>query len=102
MKKLCLGSLLKVLCQVRAVEKQSYFIVALFSFLKDHDRYKDDNFQIHLKSGKYNFNEVDEMINYDKEALVKVITRKPILPSEEEVEVNPRSRSAKLRVAERI
>jgi 16S rRNA (cytosine1402-N4)-methyltransferase len=42
------------------------------------------------------------MCQCDKEALVKVITRKPILPSEEEVEVNPRSRSAKLRVAERI
>lgn len=32
---------------------------------------------------------------------VRVITRKPILPSEEELVVNPRSRSAKLRVAER-
>ena len=33
---------------------------------------------------------------------VKVITRKPILPSERELEENPRSRSAKLRVAEKI
>lgn len=33
---------------------------------------------------------------------VKIITKKPILPSEEEIEVNPRSRSAKLRVAEKI
>ena len=38
----------------------------------------------------------------DKESEVKVITRKPILPSKEEVEFNPRSRSAKLRVAEKI
>lgn len=38
----------------------------------------------------------------DKESEVKIITRKPILPSEEEVEANPRSRSAKLRVAEKI
>ena len=35
-------------------------------------------------------------------ALAKVLTRKPILPSEEEVEQNPRSRSAKLRVAEKL
>ena len=35
-------------------------------------------------------------------AVAKVLTRKPILPSEEEVEQNPRSRSAKLRVAEKI
>ncbi|MGL4345483.1 MAG: 16S rRNA (cytosine(1402)-N(4))-methyltransferase RsmH [Cellulosilyticaceae bacterium] len=33
---------------------------------------------------------------------VKVITRKPILPSEEELEMNPRARSAKLRIVERI
>ncbi|MDR3600652.1 MAG: 16S rRNA (cytosine(1402)-N(4))-methyltransferase RsmH [Desulfosporosinus sp.] len=34
--------------------------------------------------------------------IAKVLTRKPILPSEAEVEQNPRSRSAKLRVAEKI
>lgn len=33
---------------------------------------------------------------------VKVITRKPILPSEEEIEANPRARSAKLRICEKI
>lgn len=33
---------------------------------------------------------------------VKEITKKPILPSEEELASNPRSRSAKLRVAEKI
>ncbi len=33
---------------------------------------------------------------------LKSISRKPILPSEEEIKNNPRSRSAKLRVAERV
>jgi len=33
---------------------------------------------------------------------IKVLTRKPIVPSEEEVKVNPRSRSAKLRAAEKL
>ncbi len=33
---------------------------------------------------------------------LKSVYRKPILPSAEELEVNPRSRSAKLRVAERV
>ena len=37
-----------------------------------------------------------------KKPEVKVVSRKPILPSAEELEVNPRSRSAKLRVAEKI
>lgn len=33
---------------------------------------------------------------------VKVVSRKPILPSESEIEENPRARSSKLRVAEKI
>lgn len=37
-----------------------------------------------------------------KKPQVKVITRKPMLPSEEELAVNSRSHSAKLRVAEKI
>ena len=37
-----------------------------------------------------------------KESKGKVITRKPILPSEEELEVNSRSKSAKLRVFEHV
>ncbi len=37
-----------------------------------------------------------------KQPKVRIITKKPILPSEEELEENPRSRSAKLRVAERV
>ena len=37
-----------------------------------------------------------------EKAKVKVITRKAIDPSKEEVEANPRSRSAKLRVVEKI
>ncbi len=36
-----------------------------------------------------------------KKPKAKIITRKPILPSEEELEVNHRSRSAKLRILER-
>ena len=37
-----------------------------------------------------------------KKPAVKLITRKPIVASEEELEVNPRSRSAKLRVCEKL
>ena len=33
---------------------------------------------------------------------VKLVTRKPILPGEDELEENPRARSAKLRVAEKV
>lgn len=37
-----------------------------------------------------------------KSPLGKVITRKPVLPSETEMELNPRARSAKLRVLEKL
>ena len=37
-----------------------------------------------------------------RKPVIKVISRKPILPSAEELEYNPRSRSAKLRVAEKL
>lgn len=37
-----------------------------------------------------------------KKPSIRVITRKPITPSEEELEMNPRSRSAKLRIIEKL
>jgi len=38
----------------------------------------------------------------DNEPKVRIVTRKPILPSEEELASNPRARSAKLRIAEKL
>lgn len=38
----------------------------------------------------------------NKKREIKIITRKPIIPTKNEVERNPRSRSSKLRIAERI
>jgi len=38
----------------------------------------------------------------EKEGILRIITKKPVTPSEEEIKENPASRSAKLRVAERI
>ena len=35
-------------------------------------------------------------------ATLKEITKRPVAPSDEELKLNPRSRSAKLRVAERL
>ena len=37
-----------------------------------------------------------------KEDLIRILTRKPVCPSSDEIENNPRARSAKLRAAERI
>ncbi len=38
----------------------------------------------------------------DKESRLKILTKKPVVPSMEEIESNIRARSAKLRAAERI
>lgn len=37
----------------------------------------------------------------EKENLLKILTKKPVIPQKEEVKINPRSRSAKLRVAQK-
>ena len=42
------------------------------------------------------------MCTCDHRAEVKIITKKPIIPTEEEIKVNSRSRSAKLRIAEKL
>lgn len=39
---------------------------------------------------------------YGTDAKLSVLTKKPVLPTEEERRINPRARSAKLRVAERL
>ena len=36
------------------------------------------------------------------EVAIRVLTKRPVIPQDEEVERNPRARSAKLRVAERV
>jgi len=38
----------------------------------------------------------------EKKPEMKIITKKPIIPSEKELEENPRARSAKLRIAEKL
>jgi 16S rRNA (cytosine1402-N4)-methyltransferase len=42
------------------------------------------------------------MVLQEKQAVVKLITRKPIIASDQEITENPRSRSAKLRVVEKL
>lgn len=38
----------------------------------------------------------------EKKGMIKILTKKPVIPSETEVQENPRARSAKMRVAEKI
>lgn len=53
-----------------------------------------------MKSGNFD-GKIEKDFYGNVIAPFKSITRKPIVPSEKELEINPRSRSAKLRIAER-
>jgi 16S rRNA (cytosine1402-N4)-methyltransferase len=44
----------------------------------------------------------EKLYDVERKAIIKEVNRKPILPSEEETEDNPRARSAKLRIAEKL
>jgi 16S rRNA (cytosine1402-N4)-methyltransferase len=44
----------------------------------------------------------EQIYKEERNAVLKEVTRKPITPSEEETKNNPRARSAKLRIAEKM
>jgi 16S rRNA (cytosine1402-N4)-methyltransferase len=44
----------------------------------------------------------ERIYEVERKAIIKEVTRKPIVPSEEETKNNPRARSAKLRIAEKM
>ncbi|HEY0298860.1 MAG TPA: 16S rRNA (cytosine(1402)-N(4))-methyltransferase RsmH [Arachidicoccus sp.] len=54
-----------------------------------------------FKQGTFEVEEEHPFFNSIKKSPLKIITKKPLLPSEKELRENPRSRSAKLRVAQR-
>ncbi|PBQ31440.1 16S rRNA (cytosine(1402)-N(4))-methyltransferase [Sphingobacteriaceae bacterium] len=55
-----------------------------------------------IKAGNVEGVEVKDIIYGTGKKIFKNLTSKPILPSEEEIKINTRARSAKLRVAEKI
>jgi 16S rRNA (cytosine1402-N4)-methyltransferase len=74
--------------------------LAVISFHSLEDRIVKDFFR---KESKDQINPPYEKIfEIERKATLKEINRKPITPSEEEIASNPRARSAKLRVAERL
>ena len=74
--------------------------LAVISFHSLEDRIVKDFFREQgraLKNPPY-----ERIYEVERDAVVKEVNRKPILPSEEETKNNPRARSAKLRIAEKI
>jgi 16S rRNA (cytosine1402-N4)-methyltransferase len=72
--------------------------IAVITFHSLEDRIVKNFF----KNG--NFDEMQQADVYGNipENTLKVITKKPVTPSAEELKKNPRSRSSKLRIAEKI
>lgn len=91
-----MGALKEMLEQVPAVLNQGGR-VAVITFHSIEDRMVKNFF----KQGTFEEVQDNPLISIDKEQILKIITKKPITASDEELKRNSRSRSAKLRVAER-
>ena len=73
---------------VRALKKKGRLVVISFHSLED-------------RIVKKTFREMS-LSQDDRKPVVKVLTKKPIRPSPEEVRMNPKSDSAKLRAVEKL
>ena len=71
---------------------------AIITFHSIEDRLVKNFF----RRGTFDEPEENPFINDETVSELKVITKKPIVPTEKEMKQNPRSRSSKLRVAEKI
>jgi 16S rRNA (cytosine1402-N4)-methyltransferase len=92
-----MGALKELLQQVPAVLKQGGR-VAIITFHSIEDRIV----KLFFKEGGFEERNEYDLYGGGKESQLKVLTKKPVVPSESEIRTNPRARSAKLRVAQKI
>ncbi len=92
-----LGVLHKILSNVVPILADNGRIVVI-SYHSLEDRIVKTNFK-EFSIKKYSDDPLPVLV---REAQLKILTPKPILPTEEEIKRNPRARSAKMRIAERI
>lgn len=74
--------------------------IAVISFHSLEDRIVKNCFKYYSKSCICPVEMIECRCNHM--AKIKIINRKPLIPSQEEIRINPSARSAKLRIAERI
>lgn len=72
--------------------------IAVITFHSLEDRLVKNFF----KNGNFENEQVRDLYGNVPKNQLKMITKKPIVPSAEELKINPRSRSSKLRIAEKI
>ena len=91
------GALIEMLQQVPELLKPGGRI-AIITFHSIEDRLVKNFF----RRGTFDEPEDNPFLNIKSANELKLITKKPIIPIENEMKQNPRSRSAKLRIAEKI
>lgn len=92
-----LGALKEMLQQVPKLLKPGGR-TAIITFHSLEDRLVKNFF----KRGSFDEPESNPFVNDESVNELKIITKKPVTPTEKEIKNNPRSRSAKLRVAEKV
>lgn len=92
-----LGALKEMLQQIPTLLKPGGR-VAIITFHSLEDRLVKNFF----RRGSFDEPEVNPFINTKMLSELKMITKKPVLPSEKEIQQNARSGSAKLRIAEKV
>jgi len=92
-----MGALKDMLQQVPAVLKKGGR-VAIITFHSIEDRVVKNFF----RQGSFDETPDNPLMSVTKEEVFTIITKKPVIASEEELKRNTRSRSAKLRIAEKI
>jgi 16S rRNA (cytosine1402-N4)-methyltransferase len=92
-----LGALKEMLQQTPKLLKPGGRVV-IITFHSLEDRLVKNFF----RRGTFDEPEKNPFINDEQVSELNVITKKPVLPSEKEMKENPRARSAKLRIAEKV
>jgi len=91
-----MGALREMLSQTVEVLKPAGR-VAIITFHSLEDR----EVKTFFKNGTFEEPEVDDVFGTKAESPLRIISKKPIVAGEQELKLNPRSRSAKLRIAEK-